>query len=146
MAGAADLTTRGGSTINCYQHVETPASGVCVSCGKAICAACANEIHEKLYCRNCVLRMASARATVSTSGKNKTAAGLLAIFLGSFGIHRFYLGDAIGILYLLFFWTGIPGIIGLVEGIIYLTMPDEEFYDKYLKPREQAAPPTGQAR
>jgi TM2 domain-containing membrane protein YozV len=36
-----------------------------------------------------------------------------------------------GILYLVFCWTGIPSIIGLIEGIIYLTKTDDEFQTKY---------------
>jgi TM2 domain-containing membrane protein YozV len=41
---------------------------------------------------------------------------LLALFLGSFGAHHFYLRrTGLGILYLCFFWTGIPAIVGLVE-------------------------------
>jgi TM2 domain-containing membrane protein YozV len=64
--------------------------------------------------------------------KNKVAAGLLGILLGSFGAHKFYLGKiGQGILYLIFSWTGIPGIIGLIEGIIYLTKSDEEFARQY---------------
>ncbi len=59
-------------------------------------------------------------------------AGLLAIFVGYFGAHKFYLGQiGIGVVYLLFCWTGIPGIIALIEGIILLTMNDEEFNAKY---------------
>ena len=64
--------------------------------------------------------------------KNKATAGILAILLGDFGAHKFYLGNpGLGVLYLVFFWTFIPGIIGLVEGIIYLTMSDQEFAQKY---------------
>ncbi|QNI38724.1 NINE protein [Edaphobacter sp. 4G125] len=41
---------------------------------------------------------------------------LLAIFLGSFGLHHFYLRrNGIGVLYLLFSWTGIPAILGFIE-------------------------------
>jgi hypothetical protein len=41
---------------------------------------------------------------------------LLALFLGSFGIHHFYLRRAgLGILYCCFFWTGIPGLLGFLE-------------------------------
>jgi TM2 domain-containing membrane protein YozV len=41
---------------------------------------------------------------------------LLAIFLGCFGIHHFYVGrNTLGILYLCLFWTGIPAILGLIE-------------------------------
>ena len=41
---------------------------------------------------------------------------LLALLLGCFGVHHFYLGrTGLGILYLCFFWTGIPAILGLIE-------------------------------
>lgn len=64
--------------------------------------------------------------------KNRVTAGILAILLGDFGIHKFYLGKiGQGILYLIFCWTGIPAIIGLVEGILYLLMKDEEFTQKH---------------
>lgn len=66
------------------------------------------------------------------SSRSKTAAGILGIFLGGFGIHKFYLGKyGQGILYLLFCWTYIPSIVGFIEGIMYLTKSDQEFNDKY---------------
>ncbi|WP_205521193.1 TM2 domain-containing protein [Psychroflexus aurantiacus] len=44
--------------------------------------------------------------------KDKTAAGLLAFFIGSIGIHRFYLNQVgLGFLYLLFSWTLIPLLV-----------------------------------
>jgi TM2 domain-containing membrane protein YozV len=64
--------------------------------------------------------------------KNKLTAGLLGIFLGAFGAHHFYLGNtARGLIYFLLFWTIIIPIIGLVEGIIIITMPDADFDNKY---------------
>ena len=64
--------------------------------------------------------------------KNKYVAGILAILLGDLGIHKFYLGKiGWGIVYLLFCWTGIPAIAGLIEGIIYLCTDDETFQVKY---------------
>jgi TM2 domain-containing membrane protein YozV len=60
------------------------------------------------------------------------AAGLFGIFLGGFGVHKFYLGRVgMGILYLLFCWTFIPAIAGFVEGIIYISMSNEKFRAKY---------------
>lgn len=48
--------------------------------------------------------------------KDSTVGVLLALFLGGFGAHRFYLGNnGLGILYLLFFWTVIPALIAFVE-------------------------------
>jgi hypothetical protein len=41
---------------------------------------------------------------------------LLALFLGTFGLHHFYLRrTGLGIVYCCFFWTGIPGILGFIE-------------------------------
>ena len=41
---------------------------------------------------------------------------LLALFLGAFGVHHFYLRrTGLGILYCCFFWTGITSILGLIE-------------------------------
>ncbi|GAU76257.1 TM2 domain-containing protein [Fusibacter sp. 3D3] len=66
--------------------------------------------------------------------KNKTAAGVLAIFLGALGVHKFYLGKPLqGIIYLLFCWTYIPGILGVIDGIILLTSSEEKFNQKYGK-------------
>ena len=49
-------------------------------------------------------------------------------------MHKFYLGRVgAGIAYLLFCWTGIPAIIGLIEGIIYLCSSEEDFYYKYVR-------------
>lgn len=48
--------------------------------------------------------------------KNPTTAVVLALLLGAFGAHKFYLGQTgMGILYLVFFWTYIPGIVGFIE-------------------------------
>lgn len=59
-------------------------------------------------------------------------AALLAIFLGSFGLHKFYLGQVTwGLLYLFLFWSSISMILGLIEGIYYLTMSDKDFKAKY---------------
>ncbi|WP_294403584.1 NINE protein [uncultured Clostridium sp.] len=63
--------------------------------------------------------------------KSKVAAGLLGIFLGGLGIHKFYLGKiGLGIVYLIFCWTYIPSIIGFIEGIIYLCQNDHNFQVK----------------
>ncbi len=63
--------------------------------------------------------------------KSKVAAGIIAILIGGLGIHKFYLGNVLpGIVYILFSWTGIPGILGLVEGIVYLTDSEERFQER----------------
>ena len=83
----------------------------------------------------------------SAGGENKKVlAGVLAIVLGSLGVHKFILGynkegfillGASILSYVLTcfvigaFTVWIPGLIGLIEGIIYLTKSDEEFYNTY---------------
>ncbi len=83
----------------------------------------------------------------TNSGENKKMlAGLLAIFLGAFGVHKFILGyKKEGIIMLVISIVGIVlscigvgvfivwgvGLIGLIEGIMYLTKSDEEFYNTY---------------
>lgn len=48
--------------------------------------------------------------------KDEIIGALLAFFLGTFGAHHFYLGrNQLGILYAIFFWTGIPAVCGFVE-------------------------------
>ncbi|HAN46160.1 MAG TPA: hypothetical protein DCQ32_06365, partial [Cyanobacteria bacterium UBA8156] len=64
--------------------------------------------------------------------KNKSTAGILALFLGAFGAHKFYLGElGWGLLYLFFCWAWIPGIVGFFEGIGLLLMTEEAFNFKY---------------
>lgn len=65
----------------------------------------------------------------------KIAAGLLAILLSPFGIHKFLLGYTNeGIIWLLITVCTcgtVTGLLGIIEGIIYLTKSDEEFYQTY---------------
>ena len=76
--------------------------------------------------------MAAPMAMAATGDKSKVVAGILGILLGSFGIHKFYLGSiGKGILFLLFCWTGIPGLIGLIQGIIYLIEDEGKFHSRY---------------
>ena len=66
------------------------------------------------------------------SSKNKVTAALLAIFLGGIGAHKFYLGQIkVGVVYLLLSWTGIPLLVGIIEGLMLLGMNDSDFATKY---------------
>lgn len=97
------------------------------------CRGCGQQIHSQAFtCPKCgAPQHVSTRA--STSGrKDRVAAALIAFFLGGFGGHKFYLGHVgLGILYLLFCWTFIPAFVAFIEGIIFLTMSDEDFARKY---------------
>ncbi len=55
-------------------------------------------------------------AQMSAWQKDEVVGVLLALFLGTFGAHHFYMRrPGLGILYVVFSWTGIPTIISLIE-------------------------------
>jgi TM2 domain-containing membrane protein YozV len=78
----------------------------------------------------------------ATGDNKKILAGILAILLGAFGVHKFILGyNKEGIIMLVVTLilgivtcgvaASLMGIVSLIEGIIYLTKSDEEFYNTY---------------
>lgn len=120
----------------------------CMSCGcdprkgDKFCPNCGAEVNEaQVVCIKCGVALKHSAATGGGNGKkDKTVAGLLAIFLGSLGIHEFYLGNTtsaiirLAVTILTCGWGGaILGIISLIEGIIYLTKSDEEFQSIYVE-------------
>ena len=73
------------------------------------------------------------------ANRMKILAGILAILLGVFGIHKFVLGyTGAGLIMLLVsvlslgILAGVMAIFGIIEGIVYLTCSDQRFYDVYL--------------
>lgn len=123
-----------------------------------LCPTCCTEVSElAVTCPKCgrpLLIMQTSTTTYVVGGKNKIVAGLLAIFLGSLGIHFFYLGQAIkgglmlGFTIILtfisfiliitiflapvgFLLLFILGIYCLVTGILYFVMNDQRFNEKY---------------
>ena len=84
----------------------------------------------------------SAKETFQSTDNKKILAGILGILLGAFGVHKFILGyNKEGIIMLaativlgvvtcgVFAW--VVGVVGLIEGIIYLTKTDADFYNTY---------------
>jgi TM2 domain-containing membrane protein YozV len=85
-----------------------------------------------------------APGSASARAHNKVAAGICGILLGGMGIHKFILGyTQAGLIMLLvnLLTCGIGGIvmhiIGIIEGIIYLTKTDEEFVRTYVDGRKE---------
>lgn len=120
----------------CGQEIADTAT-VCPHCGAPVvkdiyCQKCGTKIPENVqYCPSCGAPVIN----VSRPRKDKIAAGLLAIFLGSLGIHYFYIGKTTaGIISLVLglCTCGIWGIVMLVQGIIILTLTDQDFQAKYV--------------
>jgi TM2 domain-containing membrane protein YozV/type II secretory pathway pseudopilin PulG len=89
------------------------------------CTTCNALIHRKAeICPKCGVRQ---RRPAS-----KSTLLLLTFFLGGLGAHRFYLGNYIlGTIYLLFFWTAIPGLIAFVEFLVFLLTSSDSIEDNY---------------
>lgn len=101
----------------------------CPSCGSVIDA-------NAVDCPRCGVRQPD---VVYQESKSRAVAILLALFLGGFGIHRFYVGPiSWGVAYLVFFWTGIPQLLAWLEAIFWLTRSDVEWAMKYGGPVRQA--------
>lgn len=72
----------------------------------------------------------------SQGADKKIPAGVLAILLNGLAIHKFYLGytkEGIIQIVLTVITCGLGGIIGIIEGIIYLTKSDEDFVRTYIQ-------------
>lgn len=117
------------------------------------CPNCAAEnTNYENYCRTCGnllaapfenRQMQQVRHARVEGGDKRIAAGICGILLGGFGIHKFILGYTNeGLIMLITYFIGIPvgcgvpslvmAIVGIVEGIIYLTKSEEEFVQTYV--------------
>ncbi|ELZ16990.1 TM2 domain-containing protein [Natrinema limicola] len=132
--------------INCGEQIADDAE-VCTNCGvnqtislegsyderaenEKYCVECGTLIAKQAeICPDCGVRQPSVQGSTDS---DKIAAGVLALLLGGLGAHKFYQGNMkLGVLYLCFFWTGIPAVLGLVEGILMLIADDTEYEEKY---------------
>ena len=64
--------------------------------------------------------------------RQRNVATTLALLVGGFGVHKFYLGQRLqGWLYLIFSWTLIPGVLATFDALHYLRITDQAFEDRY---------------
>ncbi|MGI5831483.1 MAG: NINE protein [Thermoguttaceae bacterium] len=159
-------TTGAPQTDSTTSRTATPGEAYCTNCGTPVylqaiaCMKCgADPRVHKNYCRNCgvglnpnqvvcikcgssveVKKKSSSSGGLGEGEKNKVLAAIFAFFLGSFGIHKFYLGDQKwGIIYLVLTLSSlllivpvfVVAIMALVDGIKLLMMSDEDFQKKY---------------
>ncbi len=122
----------------CGQQISDSAS-VCPHCGAHIakefyCQRCGTKVQGNVkFCPNCGTDLQ--HPAVYEEGKDKLVAGLLAILLGYFGIHYFYLGKVgAGVLTIVLSCCtcGIWSVLMLIQGILMLTMTQADFNAKYV--------------
>ncbi len=128
----------------------------CTKCG-------AQNVESAQYCTNCQSPLANTAGGYQAGGyqpmqsvnqaqmvdwramggDKKIVAGICAILLGAFGVHKFILGyttEAVIMLVISVVSCGmlaiIPSVIGIVEGIMYLTKSDEEFVRTYIQSKK----------
>lgn len=69
---------------------------------------------------------------MSANRRDRKTAAIFAFMLGGLGAHWFYLGrQARGVICVIFVWTFIPLIVGLIRGTQFLMMSDKEFQKEY---------------
>ncbi len=85
-----------------------------------------------------------APGALQQASSKKVAAGIFGLLLGSLGIHKFILGyTTAGLVMLLgsILTCGLVapvfGLIGIIEGIVYLTKSDQEFHNRYIVNRNE---------
>lgn len=115
----------------------------CTKCG-------ATNDESAQYCNTCQAPLAAAGGYQPMQAVNpgqmtdwksmgadkKLVAGLCGILLGGFGVHKFILGyttEGIIQIVITFVTCGAGSIVGLIEGIIYLTKSDEDFVRTYIQ-------------
>ncbi|QEE17195.1 TM2 domain-containing protein [Promethearchaeum syntrophicum] len=75
---------------------------------------------------------------LQSSDPQQNVSGLLALLFGDLGVHKFYMGDTtLGIVYFCLSWTFIPGLLGLIEGIMILTESQAAFNTRLMKIRNK---------
>lgn len=126
-------------------------SRYCTKCG-------AVNDDTALYCSNCQTPLSQVNSGYqpmqsvnpgaltdwqAMGADKKMVAGILAILLGSLGVHKFILGYTTeGVIMLLIsvlscgILAVVPSVIGIVEGIMYLTKSDEEFVRTYIQSKK----------
>ena len=99
--------------------------GALIDDDSAVCPFCGKQLNGETNYGG------TSQLDYTYKGKNKLVTAILAIVLGDLGIHYFYLGKTgLGVLMLVFCWTGIPAIIGLIQGILILLGSNEDFQRK----------------
>ena len=128
----------------------TPTAQKCRHCGEWVsrdCLACGTPIKNQWaargFCADCESKESTGFPVQTFQGatpipvypglrKSRSVSVALALVLGGFGAHKFYLDKpGKGFLYMMFCWTGIPSVIGIIDAVKYIRMEEEEFHRRF---------------
>jgi len=102
------------------------------------CPECKESVSDQATsCPKCGYPIKKASITTSISiekpQKSRSLTIFLSLILGGLGAHKFYVDKpGAGFVYLIFCWTLVPSIFGIIEALEYLSMNEETFQQKYL--------------
>ena len=118
----------------CQQAASIEAES-CIYCGHLFSTQFANPLNQTQ-----LINSQQYHPAIRDAASKKLAAGLCGILISGLAVHKFILGyttTAIIQIVLTFVTCGLFGIVGIVEGIIYLTQSDEEFYHTYIAAKKE---------
>ena len=92
------------SLLKCYLHPDVDAVGVCTSCGRGVCRACAVKVGGKIYCREDANQMYSKRTVVNAIGRQAPKRGF-GVVVGS--IFSYILGGVAAVISFLLIYDSI---------------------------------------
>jgi TM2 domain-containing membrane protein YozV len=122
---AEQISARAKKCRHCHETID-------VTLRRAEEALRASERNSGNVYMNAASSVATGPLDYPRPSKSRGVAILLALLLGGLGAHKFYLGQpGWGLLYLVFCWTFIPAILGLIEAIFYAFTSDQSFHRQY---------------
>lgn len=116
------------NNMNCFNHPELPALGICKSCGKGLCRECISEVPDGLACKNrCedrvrfINRILDSNKQALTAANNQVRSGAIFIIVTglifcAFGFLPYFISGQKGALFL-----GIIGAVFVISGLFCLS-------------------------
>lgn len=142
--------------MNCANHEQAPATAVCASCGRALCADCTIRVQGRVTCKTCLESQELERAKRAPMQKSPTLAAVLSLMPGLGQVYvGYYLAGFVNILVVALLINVVahmhgPGpqpFLGLFLAFFWLfNMFDASrratLYNRYIAGTREVAPPT----
>lgn len=112
--------------MNCFVHLDQPAVGVCIACGRAVCPECAADLQRAIACKerceNEVRRMLDIRdfsftqpsvqkLVLERSTRGYLTSGLFSVVFGITALAYSAMNPRL-------WWIAVPGAMVLLHGVM----------------------------